>query len=157
MKKYSMETIVGVFVVIGVFCVGYMTVKLGKVSLFRNEYYSLYAGFSSVSGLRVDSPVEINGIEIGRVKRLTMNQEKQVALVELNIQNGVKIYEDASAAIKTSGLIGDKFVKIDPGGGGELLKPGGAITETNSPLDVEDLIGKYVFGDAKKSNKKESE
>lgn len=156
MKKYSMETVVGIFVVIGIFCVGYMTIKLGKVSLFADDYYSLNAGFTSVSGLRVDSPIEINGIEIGRVKRLTMNQEKQVAMVELNIQHGVKIYEDASAAIKTSGLIGDKFVRIDPGGGGELLKPGGTIAETNAPLDVEDLIGKYVFGDASKNNKKES-
>lgn len=156
MKKYSMETIVGIFVVIGMFCVGYMTVKLGKVSLFGNAYYTLYANFGTVSGLRTDSPVEMNGIVVGKVKRLTMNQEKQVARVELDILNGIKVYEDASASVKTSGLIGDKFVKIDPGGGGELLKPGGTITDTNSPLDVEDLIGKYVFGDATKGSKKES-
>jgi len=155
MKKFSMESVVGIFVVIGIFCVGYMTIKLGKVSLFGDDYYSLNAGFSSVSGLRVDSPVEINGILVGRVKRLVMNQEKQVALVELNIRKGIKIYDDASAAIKTSGLIGDKFVKIDPGGGGDILKPGGTIVETNSPLDVEDLIGKYVFGDATKGDKKD--
>ena len=155
MKKFSMESVVGIFVVIGIFCVGYMTIKLGKVSLFGDDYYSLTAGFTSVSGLRVDSPVEINGILIGRVKRLVMNQEKQVALVELNIRKGIKIYDDASAAIKTSGLIGDKFVKIDPGGGGDILKPGGTIVETNSPLDVEDLIGKYVFGDATKGDKKD--
>ena len=156
MKKFSMESAVGIFVVIGIFCVGYMTIKLGKVSLFADDYYSLTAGFTSVSGLRVDSPVEINGILVGRVKRLVMNQDKQVALVELNIQKGIKVYDDASAAIKTSGLIGDKFVKIDPGGGGEILKPGGIIVETNSPLDIEDLIGKYVFGDATKDNKRES-
>lgn len=154
MKKYSMETVVGIFVVIGIFCVGYMTIKLGKVSLFADDYYSLNAGFTSVSGLRVDSPVEISGILVGRVKRLIMNQDKQVAQVELNIQKGIKVYDDASAAIKTSGLIGDKFVKIDPGGGGDILKPGGTIAETNSPLDIEDLIGKYVFGDATKSDKK---
>lgn len=155
MKKYSMETVVGIFVVIGIFCVGYMTIKLGKVSLFADDYYSLNAAFSSVSGLRVDSPVEINGILVGRVNRLVMNQEKQMALVELNIQKGIRVYDDASAAIKTSGLIGDKFVKIDPGGSGDILKPDGTIAETNSPLDIEDLIGKYVFGDATKDNKKE--
>lgn len=156
MKKYSIESVVGIFVVIGLLCVGFMTVKLGKVSLFGDDYYSLNAGFGSVSGLRVDSPVEINGLVVGRVKRLVMNQEKQVAMVELNIRKGIKIYDDASAAIKTSGLIGDKFVKIDPGGGGDILKPGGTISETSSPLDIEDLIGKYVFGDATKGNKMES-
>ena len=156
MKKYSIETVVGIFVVIGLLCVGFMTVKLGKVSLFGDDYYSLNAGFGSVSGLRVDSSVEINGLVVGRVKRLVMNQEKQVAMVELNIRKGIKIYDDASAVIKTSGLIGDKFVKIDPGGGGDILKPGGTISETSSPLDIEDLIGKYVFGDASKRDKKES-
>lgn len=150
-----METIVGIFVVIGMFCVGYMTIKLGKISLFGNAYYTLYANFGTVSGLRVDSPIEINGIVVGKVKRLSMNQDKQVATVALDILNGIKVYEDATAAVKTSGLIGDKFVKIDPGGGGDLLKPGGTITDTNSPLDVEDLIGKYVFGDATKGSKKE--
>ena len=67
MKKYSMESVVGIFVVIGLLCVGYMTIKLGKVSLFGDDYYVLYARFGSVSGLRVDSQVEINGIEVGRV------------------------------------------------------------------------------------------
>jgi len=155
MKKYYIETIVGIFVVIGILCVGYMTIRLGKISFFSDENYTLYAGFSSVSGLRADSPVEINGIEVGRVERLVMDQEKQRAKVELSIRNGVKVYEDAIASVKTSGLIGDKFVKIDPGGSGELLKPGGAIVDTNSPLDFEDLIGKYVFGDVTTGNKKE--
>jgi len=156
MKKYSMETVVGIFVVIGLLCVGYMTVKLGKVSLFGDDYYSLYARFSSVSGLRVDSPVEINGIEAGRVAQLSIDPEKQAALVELKIKRGIKVYDDATASIKTSGLIGDKFIKIDPGGGGDILKPGGTITETTSPLDIEDLIGKYVFGDIGNKDKKET-
>ena len=153
MKKYSMESVVGIFVVIGLLCVGYMTIKLGKVSLFGDNYYSLYAAFSSVSGLRGDSSVEIDGIEVGRVARLRINQEKQMASVELKIRKGIKIYDDAIASVKTSGLIGDKFIKIDPGGGGDILKPGDTIRETSSPLDIEDLIGKYVFGDIKKEDK----
>ena len=156
MKKYSMETIVGIFVAIGLLCVGYMTVKLGKVSLFGDDYYSLYARFGSVSGLREGSPIEIDGIEVGRVERLTLDQEKQLALITLKIRKGVKVYDDASAAIKTAGLIGDKFVKIDPGGGGEVLKPEGTITETTTPTDIEDLISKYAFGDVKKEDKKET-
>jgi phospholipid/cholesterol/gamma-HCH transport system substrate-binding protein len=156
MKKYSMESVAGIFVVVGLLCVGYMTVRLGKVSVFGDDYYPLYAGFTSVSGLRVDSPVEMNGIEVGKVARLSINQEKQMALVVLKIKKGVKIYDDAIASIKTSGLIGDKFVKIDPGGSGDILKPAGKITETASPLDIEDLISKYAFGDVKKEAKNET-
>ena len=156
MKKYSMESIAGIFVVIGLLCVGYMTVKLGKVSLFGDDYYLLYAGFTSVSGLRADSPVEIDGIEVGRVERLSINQEKQMASVELKVRKGIKIYDDAIASIKTSGLIGDKFVKIDPGGGGDILKPGGTIIDTSSPPDIEDLISKYVFGGLTPSKEKET-
>jgi phospholipid/cholesterol/gamma-HCH transport system substrate-binding protein len=157
MKKYSLETVVGIFVVIGLLCVAYMTVKLGKVSLFGDNYYSLYARFGSVSGLRAGSTIEIDGIEVGRVERLTLDQEKQLSLVTLKIRKGVRIYDDASAAIKTAGLIGDKFVKIDPGGGGEVLKPGGTITETTSAVDIEELISKYAFGDVKKDDKEKAE
>jgi phospholipid/cholesterol/gamma-HCH transport system substrate-binding protein len=156
MKKYSLETTVGIFVVIGLLCIGYMTIKLGKIRMFGGDYYTLYAHFSSVSGIRVDSPVEINGIEVGRVEQLNIDQDKQIAMVKLRIGKGIKIYEDAIASIKTSGLIGDKLIKIDPGGGGDILKPGGAITETTAALDIEDLISKYAFGDIKKDDKKES-
>lgn len=156
MKKYSIETVVGIFVVAGLLCVAYMTVKLGKVSLFGDEYYSLYASFASVSGLRVGNPVEIDGIEVGRVERLSIDQEKQMAVVEMKVRKDVKVYDDAGASITTAGLIGDKFVKIDPGGAGGILKPGGIITETRSPMDLEELISKYAFGDIKKDDKKET-
>jgi phospholipid/cholesterol/gamma-HCH transport system substrate-binding protein len=151
-----METIVGIFVVIGLLCIGYMTIKLGKLGMFGGDYYILYAHFSSVSGLRVDSPVEIDGIEVGRVEQLKIDQDRQMADVKLRIQKGIRVYEDAIASVKTSGLIGDKLIKIDPGGGAAILKPGGTITETNSPIDIEDIIGKYAFGDINKEDKKET-
>jgi phospholipid/cholesterol/gamma-HCH transport system substrate-binding protein len=150
MKRYAMETAIGIFVLVGLFCVGYMTVKLGKVSLFGDTSYPLVARFTSVSGLRVGSSVTIFGIDVGRVERLTMDQDKQMALVELRVQRGVKIYDDAIASIKTEGLIGDRYVSIDPGGGGDVLKPGGIIIETQPPVDISELIGKYAFGDVKK-------
>jgi phospholipid/cholesterol/gamma-HCH transport system substrate-binding protein len=91
------------------------------------------------------------GIEIGRVNRLSMDQDKAMAVVELRINNDIKIYDDAIASIKTEGLIGDKYVSIDPGGGSdELLKAGGTITETESPTDIQELISKYAFGDVEK-------
>jgi len=156
MKKYSIETFVGIFVVIGLLCVVYMTVKLGKVTLFGDEYYSIYARFASVSGLRAGNPIEIEGIEAGRVESMIIDQEKQMAVVELKVRKDIKIYDDAAAAIKTGGLIGDKFIKIEPGGAGGILKPGGIITETTSPMDLEELISKYAFGDIKKDDKKET-
>ncbi len=156
MKKHSIETVVGIFVVIGLVCIAYMTIKLGKVSFFGNNYYTIYANFSSVSGLRVGNVIEIDGIEVGRVENMTIDQEKQVAVVELKIRKGIKIYDDAAASIKTAGLIGDKFIKVDPGGGGTILKPGERISETNSSIDVEDLISKYAFGDVKKDDKKDT-
>ena len=155
MKKYAIETVVGIFVAVGLICVAYMTVKLGKVSLFGDDNYSLYARFASVSGLRVGNSVEIDGIEVGRVEQMSIDQEKQVAVVEVKVRKGIKVYDDAGASIRTAGLIGDKFVKIEPGGAGDLLKPGGTITETTSPLDLEDLISKYAFGDIKKDDKKQ--
>jgi len=150
MKRYTMESIVGIFVMIGIICVGYMTVKLGDISIFGDDTCLFFARFSSVSGLREGSPVEVHGIQVGTVERLSIDQEREMAVVEMKIRKDVKVFDDGSAAIKTAGLIGDKFVKIEPGGSGEQLKFGDWITETSSPLDIEDLIGKYAFGDVKK-------
>ena len=157
MKKYSLETAVGLFVVAGLMCVGYMTVKLGKVSLFGEETYPLKARFASVSGLRVGSPVEIYGIEVGSVMHLGIDAERQMGVVDMTINKGVKVYDDAAATIKTAGLIGDKYLKVDPGGAGVVLKPQGVITQTSVPADIEDLIGKYAFGDVKKEPEKSPE
>ena len=149
-----METIVGIFIAAGLLCLGYMAVKLGKISLFGEDPSVLYARFSSVSGLKVGSPVEIFGIQVGSVQKIEMDPEKEMALVQMGIKKGIKVYEDASASIKTAGLIGDKFIKVDPGGSGNLLKPGGVITETFSAFDLEDVIGRYAFGEVKNKDEK---
>ena len=145
-----METTVGIFLVFGLLCIGYMTVKLGHVSLLGDNTYSLFARFTTVSGLRAGSPVNMLGIEVGRVGRLTMDQKDQKAVVEIRIQKDIKVYDDAIVSIKTEGLIGDMFLSIDPGGAGKLLGPGGTITETQPAVDIVDLIGKYAFGEVKK-------
>jgi phospholipid/cholesterol/gamma-HCH transport system substrate-binding protein len=150
MKKYAMETTVGIFLVFGLLCIGYMTVRLGHVSFLSDDSYSLFARFTSVTGLRVGSSVHMVGIEVGRVERMTMDQKDQKAVVEIRIQEGIKVYDDAIAAIKTEGLIGDQYLSIDPGGSGAPLTPGGTITETQSAVDIADLIGKYAFGEVKK-------
>lgn len=152
MKKYTIETIVGIFVVFGLLLIGYMTIKLGNVSLLGDDSYPVIARFTSVTGLRVGNSVNILGIEVGRVERIFMDQETQKAIVEIKIKKGTKIYNDAIASIKAQGLIGDSYLSIDPGGAGELLGPHGIITETQAPLDIIELISKYAFGEIK-SNK----
>ncbi len=150
MQKYTMETTVGIFIMFGLILIGVMTVKLGHVSLFSDETYPLVARFTSVTGLRPDSPVFMLGLKIGRVESLTIDQKNQKVVVALRIKKDVRVYDDAIASIKTEGLIGDKYLSINPGGGGDLLKPKGVITDTQPPVDIGDLIGKYAFGEVKK-------
>ena len=115
-----------------------------------DDTYPLFARFTSVTGLRSGSPVYMLGIEIGRVEQLAMDQKEQRAVVEVRIKNGITIYDDAIASIKTEGLIGDQYLSIDPGGGGRPLAAGGTITETQPPVDIAGLISKYAFGEVKK-------
>ena len=149
MRKNSVEIMVGIFVIVGLLCVAYMTVRLGKLDVLGGKYYTLKAQFSSITGLKPGSSVEMLGMQIGQVKAFSMDQENQMAIVEMKIKGDIKIYDDAIASIKTSGLIGDKYVKIDAGGSEDALEPGGTIADTESPIDIEELISKYVFGDVK--------
>ncbi len=148
MKKYSMQTVVGIFVVIGIICIAYTSVKLGQVSFFQSDTYTLYARFTTVEGLRVGSPVDVFGIQAGSISYLGIDNQQQLAQVTMKVNRGIQVYSDASAAVKSMGLIGDKYVRIDPGGAGALLKPGGTITNTTAEPDIEDLLGKYIFGQA---------
>jgi phospholipid/cholesterol/gamma-HCH transport system substrate-binding protein len=149
MKKYKIETIVGIFVIFGLLFVGYMTVKLGKVDFLGDNSYSLVAKFTTVTGLRIGSPVNILGIDVGRVDKITMDQVNQKAVVEIRIKKDIKIYDDAIAAIKTEGMIGDKYLDIDPGGSGTILGPSGVITDTQAAVDIVELVSKYAFGEVK--------
>ena len=95
MKKYKMETTVGIFVVIGLLCLGYITIKLGNLSI-NSDTYSLYTKYTSVAGLRSGNSVEMFGIKIGRVGRLSMDQEEQLAVVELKIEKMLRFMETQS-------------------------------------------------------------
>jgi len=150
MQKYSKESVVGIFVLAGLACIGYMTIQLGDLGLFEDDTYPLTARFTQVTGLRSGSVVNMLGLEVGRVGRMTMDQDRQMAAVELRIRKGIKVYDDAIASIKTEGLIGDRYVSVDAGGSGAELKPGDTITETEAPADIMDMVSKYAFGDVKK-------
>lgn len=148
MKKASVETMVGVFVLIGLICVSYLTIKLGKMQWFSNDYYQLEAEFESVSGLKTGAMVDLAGVEIGQVSDIRLDNQKLVAIVDLKIKNGVELSDDVIASIKTAGLIGDKYIRLTPGGSERILESGDTIIETESALDIEALVSKYVFGNA---------
>jgi len=144
MKKFDLELAVGVFMIIGIICLGYLSIKLGKMEVFGDKGYEIQAVFSNSGGLKPGSSVVIAGVEVGRVKRIALDDYQ--AKVVLNIPLNVKIQEDAIASIKTKGLIGEKFVEITPGGADELIEPGGRIRDTQSAIDFEEIISNYVFG-----------
>jgi phospholipid/cholesterol/gamma-HCH transport system substrate-binding protein len=146
MKKTSLETAVGLFVLIGILCVGYLTVKLGKMELLGKDYYFLKAQFESVTGLKVGANVEMAGVPIGKVEAIALDPERQTAKVRLKIQGDVMVTDDTIASVKTAGLIGDKYIKLSPGGSDIILRSGDTLVETESAVDIEDLISKYVFG-----------
>ena len=141
----SKEAAVGFFVLIGLICLGYLTIKLGKMELFNSDGYSVFATFTSVSGLKPGAEVDIAGVKVGRVKSIRLDNKLPRAIVELNVNNNIHLTDDAIASVKTSGLIGDKYISISPGGTGEPLKNGDEIMDTESSVDLESLISKYIF------------
>lgn len=146
MKRGSLEIMVGVFVLIGLFAVGYLTIKLGRMELVGGQYYNVMARFQSVAGLKVGASVELAGVRVGQVSSISIDYELEEAVVELKIINELSLSDDSIASVKTSGLIGDKYIKLSLGGSEDILGPGDMITETESPVDFEDLISKYMFG-----------
>jgi phospholipid/cholesterol/gamma-HCH transport system substrate-binding protein len=144
MRKLDIEFTVGLFLIAGIICLGYLSIKLGRMEVLGGEGYDVYALFSNSGGLKKGSSVMIAGVEVGRIKRISL--EDYQARVVLNVAEGIKIQEDAIASIKTRGLIGEKFVEITPGGAEKMVPPGGRIRETQPPIDFEQLISKYVFG-----------
>lgn len=145
MKKYSLEFSVGVFVLIGVLCLGYLTVKLGKMELFATDGYTVTAKFASITGLKVGASVEIAGVPVGKVTGIALD-DSFFARVSLQLNKNVPVSDDSIVSIKTSGLIGDKYVSLSQGGSSTLLADGDELTETESAVDIEALISKYVFG-----------
>ena len=139
-------TVIGVFVLIGLICVSYLTIKLGRMEVLGDKGYTVSARFSSVAGLRVGASVEIAGVSVGKVSAIRLDTSDYTAYVDLHINEGVPISEDSMASVKTSGLIGDKYISITPGGAEETLRQGSVISDTEPALDLEALIGKVVFG-----------
>lgn len=144
MKKFDLEVAVGLFIIAGILCLGYLSIKLGNLEIVGKKGYDVYGVFSNVGGLKVGSSIEIAGVNVGRVTNILLDDYQ--ARVVLNFPRDVKIQEDAIASVKTRGLIGEKYIEITPGGSEEIVQPGGRIRETMPPIDIEQLISKFVFG-----------
>lgn len=147
MNRLNIEMAVGLFVLLGIACLAWLSIKLGKLDIVGGDYVPVHAEFSSISGLRQGASVEIAGVEVGKVEAITLNGYK--ADVLMKVQKGVRLQEDTIASIRTRGLIGDKFVNLSPGASDRLIPPDGKIRETESAVDLEGLIGEFIHGSAK--------
>ena len=144
MRKFDLELSVGIFILAGILCLGYLSIRLAKLEVLGAQGYEVHALFTNAGGLKEGASVVIAGVDVGRVKAVTMEDYK--AKVVMIIQKGLELQEDAIASIKTKGLIGEKYVQIIPGGAEEIIEEGGRIWETEPAVDLEQLISKFAFG-----------
>jgi len=144
MERGKLEFVVGLFVLVGILCLSYLAIKLGKLEIVGGDYYELKADFSSTSGLKEGASVEIAGVEVGRVRSIVLKDDQ--AQVVLAIEDGITVYNDAIASIKTRGIIGEKFMGLSPGGSGDPLSMGGTIVDTESGIDLEEVISQFIHG-----------
>ena len=149
MNRRRIEFYVGLFVIIGALAVGYLVIVLGELDLNSKKYYSLHGYFSSVSGLRTGADVEMAGVKVGHVHDISIERERQVAKVVFKIQRDIRLTDDVIVAIKTAGIIGDKYIDISPGGSDDYLEDGDEIYDTESVLDIESLVRKFIFSNDK--------
>ena len=144
MRRSTLDVAVGVFVLVGILALGWLSIKLGRLDILGQQGYVVTADFPTTGGLKVGAAVEIAGVDIGRVEAITLAEYQ--ARVRMVIRDGVRIQEDSIASIKTKGLIGEKYVRINPGGSDKVVKANGRLTEVEPPVDIEELLSKYVFG-----------
>ncbi len=144
MRRVDLELVVGLFLLVGIFALAYISIRLGKMEVFGLGGYTVYANFPTVGGLKEGAAVEIAGVEVGRVQDISLANYR--ARVTMRINRDVKLQDDTIASIKTKGLIGEKYVRLSPGGSDEIIPSGGKIREVEAPLDFEELIGSVIFG-----------
>jgi phospholipid/cholesterol/gamma-HCH transport system substrate-binding protein len=144
MKRFNLEITVGLFVVLGLAALAYLSIKLGQIQIGSGNTYTLTAVFSTVAGLQPGAGIEVAGVQIGRVENIVLQDFE--ARVTLRLDSSVQLQEDAIASIRTRGLIGEKYVRITPGGSERFIPAGGRIREVETPLDFEDLIGQFIQG-----------
>ena len=144
MSKGKLELTVGIFVLIGLACLTYLAVHLGKMEVF-GKGYKVSARFDNISGLKTGAAVEVAGVEVGRVEAIQVTPDNRAKLT-LSLNPGIILKQDAIASIRTKGIIGDKYIKLSPGYGDKTIPPGGKIQDTESAMEWEEIISKYIHG-----------
>ena len=145
MNNRTIEFLVGCFVLVGLAAVLYLAIQVGSARFFGSDSYELEARFSSASGVNPGSRVDIAGVQVGTVKSITLS-ENFYAMVTLELPKRIQLDDDTIASVKTSGLIGDRYIQLSPGGSGFSLEPGDVIVDTEAALDIENLISKFALG-----------
>jgi phospholipid/cholesterol/gamma-HCH transport system substrate-binding protein len=137
------DFVVGLFVLAGLAALAYLSIQVGGLSYKGPGGLELIASFDEIGGLAVRAPVAISGVKVGQVSRIELDPTLR-ARVTLDLDPSLKLPVDSRAAIRTSGLLGDQFIALEPGGEEELLKSGEEIAFTDPALSLERLIGKFV-------------
>lgn len=145
MKKMSLEMIVGLFLLAGFISFAWISVKMGDIRVFMDETYPVTARFTSISGLKEGAVIELAGVKVGKVSAIELDGGDYEAVVHLDISREVRLTDDSIASIRTAGIIGDRFIKLTPGGSDIYLEPGDEIEETESSISLEELVSKYIF------------
>lgn len=149
MKKYTLEMVVGLFMMLGFAALVYLALNLGEVSfLDRGSSYFLEAEFDNISGIKKGATVQIAGVVVGEVSRVRLNEDRNAQLT-FKLDKGVDIPLDSIASVKSQGIIGDKYIQISLGGDLEKFEEHGLIVDTESAVDIESLISKFAFGSAR--------
>ena len=145
MKRTSLEIVVGAFLLAGFISFSWLAVKMGDINPFQSETYPMTARFTSISGLKEGSTIELAGVVVGKVSQIELDAGDYEAVVHLNIDKTIELTDDSIASIRTSGIIGDKYIKLTPGGSDIMLEAGDEIDETESAISLEELVSKYIF------------
>ena len=145
MKKINLEMIVGLFLLAGFASFAWLSVKMGDINPFANETYPITARFTSISGLKTGATLELAGVTVGKVSRIDLDADEYEAVVHMDVEKQVLLTDDSIASIRTSGIIGDKFIKLSPGGSEIFLEADGEIEETEPSISLEELVSKYIF------------
>jgi phospholipid/cholesterol/gamma-HCH transport system substrate-binding protein len=150
MKQSNIELSVGAFVLLGIAAVVWFAVQAGAGVAIGGSTYEVNARFTNISGLKTGSQVFISGVPVGHVDKIDLDSQ-YAAIVHLNVKQDVHLPSDTIASIKTSGLIGDKYIALAPGADSRNLPPGGTITDTESSVDLESIISRFAFGNVSSS------
>ncbi len=136
------QLVVGIFAILGIVALAILSLSLGKITLLPKPGYTLYASFDNISGLKTGDQVQLAGVQVGKVMRIGLRDLR--ARIAIRVDDGVPIDKDAIASIKTSGIIGDKYITIQLGPSDRLLKDGDTIRHTQDAFVLEDAIGQLI-------------